>query len=244
MTGIVHATVATGTDAGTGDIHKAEWNAEHSRPFPLDRYAIDGTYGDDFTAGSLSGSWTRRNFTSGDETYQVGVDATFLRIATSSRSAGDGYFRTAPAGDWTFGMKHVMRGANVGLGLCVVDTNGTGVGIVPAYTGGSPLATILVAITTYTTYGGSYVQPDIPGSSPNASNWGVTPIYKMLWTSIRKSSTSYFVSLSADGEAWGVESAALTWAGTVDRVGMMIVPLGTNGSANATVDVDWLNKIA
>lgn len=27
--GITHATVATGTDAGTGEIHKAEWNAGH-----------------------------------------------------------------------------------------------------------------------------------------------------------------------------------------------------------------------
>lgn len=26
---ITHATVATGTDAGTGEIHKAEWNADH-----------------------------------------------------------------------------------------------------------------------------------------------------------------------------------------------------------------------
>lgn len=27
---VVHATVAAGTDAGTGEVHKAEWNAEHT----------------------------------------------------------------------------------------------------------------------------------------------------------------------------------------------------------------------
>src|SRR5258708_4758352 len=30
MTSITHATVATGTNAGTGEIHKAEWNADHT----------------------------------------------------------------------------------------------------------------------------------------------------------------------------------------------------------------------
>jgi hypothetical protein len=29
MASITHATVATGTDAGTGEIHKAQWNADH-----------------------------------------------------------------------------------------------------------------------------------------------------------------------------------------------------------------------
>lgn len=29
MATITHATVATGTDAGTGEIHKAQWNADH-----------------------------------------------------------------------------------------------------------------------------------------------------------------------------------------------------------------------
>ncbi len=31
--GVTHATVATGTDAGTGEIHKAEWNAGHTITF-------------------------------------------------------------------------------------------------------------------------------------------------------------------------------------------------------------------
>jgi len=49
-TGVTHATVATGTDAGTGEIHKAQWNAAHTVDFSTGaRYPIQ-----DNAAGSAS----------------------------------------------------------------------------------------------------------------------------------------------------------------------------------------------
>lgn len=40
---ITHATVAAGTDAGTGEIHKAEWNADHvDPPFKLTQLLGNG----------------------------------------------------------------------------------------------------------------------------------------------------------------------------------------------------------
>jgi len=224
-----------------------------AHPLPLDSYAIDGTYGDDFTGGSLSGSWTRRNYTSGAESYAVGPQATAIRIAKTGRAAGDGYFRTAPAGDWTFAMAftgHFAALTNFAWGVAVVDTNGTGVGTLWYAT--SPASPILAQITTYTSYGGSYVQPGASGTSPNVSTQlGSYVAYeiagKKVWVYLRKSGTSYFMAFSFNGETWSPESSALAWSGTVDRVAMMDGPLGSIDSGSGTgtfVDIDWFNKIA
>ena len=244
---ITHAHVATGTDAGTGEVHKAEWNASHTStgsPHRLDNtYSIDGTYGDDFTGSSLSGIWTRRTFTSGDETYQVGPDSTWIRLATNSRGAGAGYFQTAPAGDWTFACKFVLN-VECGWGFAVVDTNGTGVQFTAVYSSHTPWAPLLLSLTTYSSYGGSYVEPGISGASPNIDLYNGYPRHQPMWMYVRKSSTSYFCAISHNGELWGKESSALTWSGTVDRVGMIFGPLGNAGGTSLYIDIDWFNKIA
>jgi hypothetical protein len=215
--------------------------------YDLDTYSIDPTYGDDFTAASLSGSWTRRNYTSGAETYQVGKNATYIQIAKTGRTNGDGYMRTAPAGDWTFAMAFVAHyfgpSTSCAWGIGVMDTNGTGVATVGVYT--SPVSPLLVSMTTYTGYGGTFVQP---GGGTSAI-WD--PAQKMIehkyWVYLRKSGTNYYTAYSLDGEAWSPESNALVWAGTVDRVAMMDAPLGTVSSGvnnGSYVTVDWFNKIA
>jgi hypothetical protein len=50
--GITHATVATGTDAGTGEIHKAEWNAAHTGAdfVLLEQHTASASASLDFTA--------------------------------------------------------------------------------------------------------------------------------------------------------------------------------------------------
>lgn len=215
---------------------------------PLDQYSIDGTYGDHFTAASLSGSWTRRNFTSGAESYQQGPNSTYMRIAFTGRAVGDGYFRTAPAGDWTFAMAFVPRfydaiAAKL-FGIAVVDTAGTGVWL--AYGNGSPAAFDLLQLTTYTTYGGNYVEAGYNGANPNVSYVSppdVPSMHRKMWLRLRKSGTNYYGSFSLDGELWGVESSALAWAGTVDRVGFIYGPLSTGTLTNGYVDMDWFNKI-
>jgi hypothetical protein len=57
--GITHATVATGTDAGTGEIHKAEWNADHTLTgfLPTTLQTVTQEISADFTTGSGS-TWT------------------------------------------------------------------------------------------------------------------------------------------------------------------------------------------
>lgn len=239
-------------DAGNAnEVEPTDWYAAHvitGGLWPLDRYAIDGTYGDDFTAASLSGSWTRRNFTSGAETYQVGPEGTYMRVAFNGRAIGDGYFRTAPAGDWTFATAFIPRfydGSGVKLfGIAVVDTNGTGAWF--SFGNGTPQAFDLLSLTTYTTYGGSYVEAGYNGANPSVSYMvnDIMTYQRKIWLSLRKSGTNYYAAFSVDGEVWGVESSALAWAGTVDRVGLIYGPLSTGTLTNGYIDIDWFNKIA
>lgn len=213
---------------------------------PLDGYSIDGTYGDHFTASSLSGSWTRRNYASGDETYQVGYNQTYLRIAKTGQSAGDGYLRTAPSGDWTFAMKYILRffpGVDLyAWGLCCIDSSGTGVATVIYNNPNGPL---LISLTTYSTYGGSFVIPPSGASDvwTDAALGGIPE--KPVWMYLRKSGTNYYMAYSLDGEVWSPETPALSAGFTVDRIGMLDGPLGvvTTGPGSY-VDVDWFNKIA
>jgi len=239
-----NATTVGNFNAGGASTLVSSADHVHRFHFPLDNYAIDGTYGDDFTGTSLAGIWTRRTFASTDETWQVGPEQTWLRLATASRGAGTGYFQTAPGGDWTFAMKFILHGAEAGWGLAVVDTNGTGLQFSGVYSAHTPYAPLLLQLTTYSTYGGAYVEPGIPGSSPNVNIYVAYPIEQTQWMYLRKSGTSYFGSISHDGEVWGKESASITWSGTVDRVGMIFGPLGNAGGTSLTVDVDWFNRIA
>lgn len=224
--------------------------ASVDHPLPLDITPIDGTYGDDFTASSLSGSWTRRNYTSGAETYEVGQSGTYIRISCAGRAVGDGYFRTAPGGDWTIAMAFIpryFRTAAPAWGLAVVDTNGTGIGCIAVYS--TPIAPIIFGITTYSTYGGNYHQVGASGLSPNVQTLPVaySGNDRKVWLRLRKSGTNYYTAMSFDGEAWSTESDAHSWSGTVDRIAMMDTPLGTvtSGAGQGSyVDVDWFNRLA
>ncbi len=219
--------------------------------WPLDRYSIDATYGDHFTGGSLNARWTRRNYASGAEAYAQGIDATYLRIAKVGRSNGDGYFQTAPSGDWTFAMKYIPRfftdgSSGIAWGIGVVDSAGSGVATCIYH---NPRSYLLINATTYSSYGGTFVMPGTTGTNQSVSilsGQGVA-IDRWVWVYLRKSGTSYYIAYSFDGEIWGPESPALTWSGTVDRIAMMDAPLGavTSGTGNGSyMDVDWFNKIA
>lgn len=217
-----------------------------SRIYPLDTYTIDGTYGDDFTGSSLSGIWTRRNFASGDETYQVGPVGTYIRIAPGSRTIGDGYFQTSKSGDWTIGMAIIHENLSsvqtLPFGLAVIDSNGTGVATV-VYT--NPLAVLLTRITTYSTYQGTYVESANASTNPNINQVVIHADFKH-WFSIRRDSgaNNYYLSYSLNGEVWAPESGALNATFTPNRFGMIVHPLAGATVAQSRYDVDWFNVIA
>jgi hypothetical protein len=228
-------TLVLAPDGAGGVEFRAETGGGGGSGYDLDTYSIDGTYGDDFTGSSLSGIWTRRNYTSGAETYQVGKNATYMRIAATGRAAGDGYLQTAPSGDWTFAMAMVGRywaAHHMPWGICVLDSAGTGLGTTfyPA-----PIAFLVAGITTYTTYSGSFQQTPTWAVQFHAEE-------QKTWQYLRKSGTDYFGAYSFDGELWSPETPAFSSSITVDRIGMLIHPLGTF-SGNPRADVDWFNRI-
>lgn len=210
-----------------------------SSGYALDTYAIDGTYGDDFTGSSLSGIWTRRNFTSGAESYQLGKSSTYTRIAMTSRASGDGYFQTAPAGDWTFAMAFVPRSFSAfSWAVAVINSSGTGCCVSLADVGSGQAAVAVLGVTTYSTYSGSF------SSNTTSTGWNLVSYNEAkVWLALRKSGTNYYASASRNGEIFGPESAAFSSAITVDRVGMIVNPQ-SGITTTATVDVDWFNKIA
>ena len=53
--GITHAAVATGTNAGTGEIHKAEWNADHVSTDPVSDTLGTPDTAFEFSTSSLTG---------------------------------------------------------------------------------------------------------------------------------------------------------------------------------------------
>ncbi len=213
--------------------------------YALDAVAMNGTYGDHFTGGALGGLWTRRNFTSGAESYALGPAATFMRVALAGRAAGDGYLQASTA-DGTYAMKFIPRNGPLALGLALIDSAGTGVLL--QYYLGSPAAFNLENITTYSTYAGTYVEAGYNGSSPNVPLFSTDPTSngRPIWLAIRKAGGSCYASYSLDGDLFSPESSALAWAGTLNRVGFLLPPLGDVDGANGQgfIDLDWFNKIA
>jgi len=228
------------TSDGTDVAWAAASGVAPTHLYPLDQYALNGTYGDDFTGAALSGIWTRRNFTSGAETYQLGPTGSFMRIAFTGRAVGDGYFQTAPAGDWTFMMSWVSRyfGATLPTwGIACINSVGTGIATKIAVVTGN--AFILGGVTTYTTYSGAFQQNPAENILGGSYGWD----QRKTWVYLRKSGTNYYAAYSLNGETWGQETPAFSSAITVDRIGMFVHPQSAIVTT-AQVDVDLFNKIA
>jgi hypothetical protein len=247
---IAFFTHGSGGNAGdvlksTGDGLGTIWGPPAGGGNPLDGIALDGTIGDHFTEAALNARWTRRGFVGGAEQYQLGAKGTFMRAALAGRGNGDGWLQPATA-DGTYACKFIARNGPVGFSLALVDAAGSGVAL--QYYNASPNSFNLETLTTYSTYGGTYVEAGYNGAAPNVNLVTPDPTVagRPIWLAVRKAGGSCFASYSLDGEIWSPESSALAWAGTMNRVGLLLGPLGDVDGANGQgfVDIDWFNKVA
>lgn len=176
--------------AGVTDVGGA---AGSSRPY-LDTYSspLDGTYGDDFDGASLNARWTRKNISSGWETYQS-AGGSWLRVGIASATVPQQYQQTLPGGgaDWEFiaAMTYFRPDASgTMVGLVAYDGSGNGRGPVcyiqdrNAYHG-------VIAAYAYSSHAGGIVDY-------------ITPNGKKIWYRLAKSGTTYSAQVSQDGSNW------------------------------------------
>lgn len=218
--------VATYTPAAAS-VPNVLYPLDHSRSF-------DGTYGDDFTAGSLNAKWTRVTQGSGEETYQVGPRTSHMRV-TYSAAAAIRYMYQSISGfgtTWTFEACISLWGDNTGggmVGLHCLNSSGTGVGCFFYFSSAAFYLGNIVA--------GAY-------SSINASVLlaGVHMLAQgqRIWLRLRRAgTTSFWASFSLNGETYSPEITG-TSSFTQDRIAVGRI----FGTGAQVLDIDWFDRTA
>ena len=118
---ITHATTATGTDAGTGDIHKAEWNATHTVTDGIVFLAssVLGSAAADITLTGLSGAYTDlivvARFRSTNAGAGLGLQ---MRVGNGSIDTGSNYAYSQRFEGWTSGNNQSASASTINAGTC------------------------------------------------------------------------------------------------------------------------------
>lgn len=186
---------------------------------------LDGTYGDDFDGASLNGRWTRRNLTSGMETYQS-ADGSHMRVAPGSGSIDMQYTQGISAGDFEFVCSMTVYPAGIGAmyGLFVITSAGAGRGILFYSSDNAPYHASLSGYT----YSGF-----------NFSDLAVSWVGRKLWYRLRRVGNDVTTNYSMDGINWSLDRT-VTDAASFDRV-MIGRVLGT--SANDIWSIDRFDRV-
>jgi len=197
---------------------------------------LNGTYGDEFTGGSLDAKWTRHNQTVGMETYAQGRAASMLRVAHGAVNAAEYIYQTAPNGTnetWEAKVSWFQENVtNQMFALLMVDGSGNGIAAF-VYDNANGLLLANVASHVY--------------SSALTSNTNLKPTSSFyqsggpIWIKLRKATGLYAASYSFDGEAYSAEVTGTPSAFTPTRVGIGRI-LGTN--ANSFGNWDFFDKTA
>lgn len=154
---ITHATVASGADSGSGEIHKAEWNAAHIITGSLSDYSLKATH---TVGGSPEATVSFTGLTSADIMVQlVGVKAnTGTNTLTFSLSTDNSTYSTAV----NFGVTSALGTSLVyGAGFITGLTQGYGAFVGPVTTTNSPASTPKVNTTVSGATGSFYATSPI-----------------------------------------------------------------------------------
>lgn len=207
-----------------------------TRAFGLDRASLDGTYGDEFTGGSLDVKWSRHNQISGQETYQAGGLASALKVAHGTSNASEYIYQTAPNGTNETWEASVTWSQETTTGqmfaLLMVSSSGTGVATL-IYDTSPGLYLANVASHAYSSALSQNTNLVVTG---HAYRYG-----GRVWLRLRKASGVYYASYSFDGQVYSSELSGTPSAFTPARVGIGRI-LGTN--ANSIAHWHWFDKTA
>lgn len=171
-----------------------------------------GSTVDTFPGSSLDAAWSRRNVTTGDETFL----SPGLRV--NAFAAGDVYYRNAPAGDFSIELEFTAKSAGaIMMGPVIIDNSGNGV-MGSTYT--APTGTLVLSMSAYS-YGSTF--QNAGGSMSTAGRVRLT-----------KSGSNYTVAYSTNGgSSWSSESPNLAPSFTPTRVGFAGMAYGGDGTITA-----------
>lgn len=152
------------------------------------------TYGDHFTGSSLNARWTRVGYVSGDEVWDDPGD-TWLKIPTA-RTSTNYYHQAPPAGDFEIVMSAVLHAHTTAVMfgiLCMDASTGVAAGV----------------YTNDATANGIF-RVNSSGHYDNATNYAGPGTFGMhywnkMWFRLRKVGSTYYGTVSPNGEVWGKE---------------------------------------
>jgi hypothetical protein len=157
--------------------------------------SLHATYGDDFAAAALDAKWTAR---AGTGTFTTAyaqtrqVDGSHLAMALAA--ANGVLYQNAPAGDFEWhvgGLRHYLGSGFGGMfGIAILNSSGTGIGVV-TYNDNS------VYLATITTWGYGVAVGTISAAMGNNQKRG-----DPYWLRLVKSGTNYTGYASSNGHTW------------------------------------------
>jgi hypothetical protein len=204
--------------------------------YPLDRTTdtgMDGTFGDDFTGGSLDAKWTRVGQTSGEESYAQGPRASSLRVAYSNAAAVRHIYQacalTSFTFEWSFSLYQATPTGTM-LSLMILNSSGTGGGVI-LYDNGLAMYVVNITAGAYASQIGAQ-----DGYQVNPYRTGVR-----TWLRLRLAAGVIYGSFSFDGENYSPELSGTPTAFTPARIGIGRI-LGAN--LKTTVDHHWFDRTA
>ncbi len=228
--GITHATTATGTDAGTGEIHKAQWNADHVVSDPIfDQFGAPDT-AFEFETSSLTGLTSMGSPTAEDANTTIPGHYYVKRTATSSVAAS-GRYASAPSTPFTvitkLGMSVWSASNYQRAGFLFIGEATPGKLEAVAIINNNGIIGTLYAFTNPTTFSAN-IGTDVPGAFQ-------TPAWFAI---VATSGTSVAYYYSFDGYLWRARQTARNPGFTIGSVGIGVDP--ENATFGAAAGYDYL----
>ncbi len=197
--------------------------------YGIDSRTLNATYGDHFTGGSLDAKWTRRNLTSGNESYAA-WGGTYLINNAYGGTIGQSYYQTTPSGDFEVVVKIVWSDSgNSPIGPFIVDSSGAG--YLCAQQNDNTWYTWTLSNWLHTAAANAITLGMLTAAARNGD--------RPIWMAIRKSGTNYQSRVSINGVTWSAYNTAISNALTPAFIGVGIVSSNSIGF----LALDWFDVI-